>query len=173
MATVSRPELYPAGTVVRFFRVPVPPQGELLKNNTGNPESWKPALAKVGEATVAADGTLAVTGAGGPVLCWAEVGGKDVFLRAEGTSSGSVPKVKTTSTLLAAANPNRSGLTIQNLGPTNVIYLGLGQAAVLKEGIGPIAVNGSWDGRVGGFVWKGAVFGIAETAEVTASVIEV
>jgi hypothetical protein len=81
-------------------------------------------------------------------------------------------KVKTTTVPLLPANPQRLGLNIVNAGPTNVLYLGLGVPAVLKEGNGPLIVNGSWDGRLGNELWKGAVNGIAETAEVTASVTE-
>jgi len=52
------------------------------------------------------------------------------------------------------------------------MYLGIGGSAVLKEGIGPLVVNGSWDGRLGNELWRGSVSGIAETASVTATVAE-
>ncbi|HEY4451030.1 MAG TPA: hypothetical protein VGN13_05500 [Solirubrobacteraceae bacterium] len=180
-ATISRADLFPATTKVKVFALPVPTTGELLKNNSGNPENWKPALTKLGEPEVTSGGVLEVSGIGAQgCLLWAEVGGHDVYLVARGQGAGGVTatsprkvKVKTTSTQLLAANPNRTGLSIENIGPTNVIYLGLGAAAVLQDDLGPISVNGSWDGRVSGVLWTGSVFGIAETAEVTASVLEI
>jgi hypothetical protein len=141
-----------------------------------NPENWKVPLTKIGEPTVAASGELIVAstveGQGaGPALCFASVSGRASFLTAQAHASLLV-KVKTTNTAILPANPLRQGLNIENTGATNVMYLGLGKAAVLKEGIGPLIVNGSWDGRLGNELWRGSIFGIAETGEVTASVAE-
>jgi hypothetical protein len=164
-ATVTVPELvlaYPPG----------------LALTTYNPENWKVALTKIGEPTSASNGELVaaatVEGTGaGPALAWlAAAANLPMALLTAAAHVSAKVKVKTTTTLIVPANPQRQGLTITNAGPTNVIYLGLGGAAVLKEGVGPIIVNGSWDGRLGNELWKGAVNGIAETAEVTATVAE-
>lgn len=89
MATVviNHPELYPGTTTVKMFALPTPRPGELTKNNTGDPEAWKPTLVKLGTmAAVAGVLTFTIgTGAnelpsGKPALLWAEVGGKDVYL---------------------------------------------------------------------------------------------
>jgi|ERR1035441_9362047 hypothetical protein len=86
-------------------------------------------------------------------------------------SSGKV-KVKTTTTEVVAANENRNGLEIVNEG-ANSIFLQLGKAAVLNEGIFIAASGGSWNGMIGPVVWAGSVFGIAETAETSVSLAEV
>lgn len=174
MSVVTRPDLFPAGTTVKFFAVPALPVGELVKNNAGDPETWKPTLVKTGSAVVASDGSLTVQGTvAGQVLCWASVSSKDVYLTAFAEGGAGEAEAKTTSSQILAANPYRTGLAVENRGPTNVVYLGLGTAAVLGQGVGPIVVNGSWDGRVSGTVWKGAVFAIAETGAVKVSYQEV
>lgn len=181
MSVVTAPQTFPPGTVVKLFQLPFPLPGEVQRIHDGaaiapaarsNPETWKPALTKVGEPTVNSAGELEVEGTGGGmVLCAALVNSVWNYLIAHGEVSGNVT-VATTSTLILAANPLAKGRSIVNAGATNVMYLGLGTPAVLKDGIGPIAVNGSWDGRVSGQLWTGAVYGIAETAAVTAVVAE-
>lgn len=184
--TVTRPDKYPAATKVKVFVLPAPLGGELLQNNTGDPTNWLPKLTKASEPTVGASGTLEIVSLvkGTRYLLWASVNSEDVYLvqgvPLEGAPQGSTsttPRkvgVKATTTTLLTPNASREGLRVENEGPTNVMYIGVaGGAAVLGDDIGPIAVGGSWDGTVGGRVWTGAVFGIAETAEVQASVWEV
>lgn len=81
-------------------------------------------------------------------------------------------KVKTTTTEVLAENLNRSGSEYVNEG-ANSIFLELGAAAVLQNGIFLAASGGTWNGMVGPMVWTGSVFGIAETAETNLSVVEV
>lgn len=182
--TVSRPELFPVGTTVKVFLLPATLGGEQLKNNVGDPAAWKPAPTLLSEPVVASNGTLEVPGAApspASYLCWASVSGKDVYLRVfgpSGSTTGAVTsgspkkvKVKTTDTPILAANPNRTGLQIQNTGATPV-YLQLGAAAVSEEGIYLPVSGGAWDGLIGPEVYTGAVRGIA-SAETTVTVVEV
>jgi hypothetical protein len=176
---------YPNGTTVKAFALPALPLGELtqrLKDSaTGNPESAPFSLTKLGEAAVA-NGQLVLSGLENGVvyLLWAEVAGTQVYMYARGGSGVSSSQtstspntvlVKTTSTEVLPANLGRQGLSIVNTGTTNM-YLGLGKAAVLKEGI-LLEPGGSWDGVDGDELWTGSVFGIAETGQESATVIEV
>jgi hypothetical protein len=96
---VKRQERYPAGTKVKAFAIPVPRIGEMLRRNTGNPETWKPALTKLAEAEVSAEGVLTFTigtgagevPAGKPTLLWAEVGGKDAYLETRTVETAKEP----------------------------------------------------------------------------------
>lgn len=81
-------------------------------------------------------------------------------------------KVKTTTTAVLAENVERAGAEYVNEG-ANSIFLELGAAAVLQQGIFLAASGGSWNGMVGPLVWTGAVNGIAETAETNLSVVAV
>lgn len=185
--TVQRPDLFPATTKVKVFALPAVAAGELLKNNSGDPTNWLPKLTKTQEPEVTSAGKLEMFSMVKNVryLLWAEVGSKDVYLvqgvplegAPQGTTSGDprVVKVKTTSTELLAANASREGLRVENLDPANQMFIGIaGGNAKLKDDIGPILPKGGvWDGTVGGKLWTGAVFGIAETAELEVSVSEV
>jgi hypothetical protein len=166
-ATVEVPEIVLA----------YPPAKDGITKLTGyNPENWKGALKKVGEPEVASNGELIVAatveGQGaGPVLGFAEVTGFGMRYLTMQAHLSALVKVKTTTTAVLPANPLRQGLSIVNTG-ANPIYLGLGKAAVLKEGVGPLKEGGSWDGRLGNELWRGAINGIAETAEMTAAISE-
>ncbi len=85
------------------------------------------------------------------------------------TKSANV-SVLETSTEIVASNEQREGLEVVNDSGAK-IYLKLGAAAVLHEGI-YLAPGGSWDGRVGPISWYGSVFGIG-TAGGTVTVSEV
>ncbi len=61
------------------------------------------------------------------------------------------------------ANAQRLGSSWEN-DSANLIYLGLGQAAVIGKGIRLAAAGGSWDGRLGGATWRGTVNAIAAAA---------
>lgn len=183
-ATVVTGQTYPAGTKVKAFALPALLTGEFLKNLDGSPGSAPYSLTELGEATVT-NAALSFTGLEPSIryLLWAEVAGKQVTMFARGVGTTAVAatspntvKVKTTSTELLKLNAAREGLEIVNAGTTNM-YLGVGKAAVLKEGI-LLTPGGSWDGRLGPEpgrgerVWDGSVFGIAETAEESATVLE-
>lgn len=101
MATVvfKRQDLYPVGTVVNAYSLPVPRPGGLFDRNSGNPENWKAPLTKVATATVDSEGKLTYTvgsGAGEmptgkPILLWAEVSSKDVFLQVRAPETAREP----------------------------------------------------------------------------------
>ncbi len=80
-------------------------------------------------------------------------------------------EVAEASTEIVASNEQREGLEVVN-DSTAKIYLKLGAAAVLHEGL-YLAPGGSWDGRVGPIVWYGSVFGIATAAASVVTVSEV
>jgi hypothetical protein len=74
------------------------------------------------------------------------------------------------SVTVAAANPDRAEITIQNDHATQIIYLNLGpQAAVLNEGIRLNAAGGSWTSQA----YTGQITGIATGATTPALVTEV
>lgn len=71
--------------------------------------------------------------------------------------------VAATSTLIIAANAARTGLEVINDGPSDV-YLGRDGVADIGEGL-MLTPGGSWDGKVSGTVWIGAVHAICETGD--------
>lgn len=84
-------------------------------------------------------------------------------------ATGSIPlggSVGTQQTTVLEANPNRRGVTIQNLsgsgGPQLTIGLG-NRSPINGQGI-VILPGGSWDGRVSGEVFKGSVTLISTAA---------
>lgn len=179
---MTRPDLFPAAQAVKVFQLPSPLPGEYLKNNVGNPEGWLPKPAKVAEPVVEASGKLPLENlaAGLGYLLAAEVGGVWVYLQARvGGIAGGVSAlninaemaVKLADSTLVKANPERELIEITNDG-ANPVYLGLGGAAKLKEGVGPLATGATWNGLVGGKLWLGSVHAITETAEVNVSVRE-
>lgn len=68
--------------------------------------------------------------------------------------------VGASSAQVVAANTGQSGSSFVNDGTVG-IYLGLGQAAVVGQGIYLAPGGGSWDGRISGMTWIGAVYAIA------------
>jgi hypothetical protein len=105
-----------------------------------------------------------LTGAGGGAAGTAETANT-----VTGASPGTVA-VGNVSGLVIAANTTRKGLNIQNTGASTV-SLGLGHPAVLGRDL-VLAPEASWDGRVSGALWRGAVNAIA-TAAGTLAVVEV
>ena len=80
-------------------------------------------------------------------------------------------KVKTTTTVVIAENEARQGLEVVN-GSGNTVFLFPGKAAVAEEGM-TLLPGGSWDGRISGKLWFGAVNAICPAAESTIQVVEV
>lgn len=83
---------------------------------------------------------------------------------------GSAVTCGAASVTVAAANPDRAEITIQNDHATQIIYLNLGpEAAVLNEGIRLNAAGGSWTSQA----YTGQITGIATGATTPALVTEV
>lgn len=86
--TIKRPDLYPNTTVVKAYVLAQPRGGELeIRNRTGDPASWKPALVEKAKATAGSESVAFTIGSGAeevpsetPLLLWAEVGGVDRYL---------------------------------------------------------------------------------------------
>jgi len=89
----------------------------------------------------------------------------------QATSPGKVA-VKTTNTEILKENTARNGLEVVNAGG-NAVYLNFGKAATIETGLMLGASGGSWDGHLGGLVWRGSIFGIAPGGEVNITVTEV
>jgi len=71
------------------------------------------------------------------------------------------------------ANANRKGLSVQNLGTTGNLSLGLGTTSP-QAGTGITLQPGqSWDGRVSGQMWRGSVSIVGSAAGVVYSFLEV
>lgn len=87
------------------------------------------------------------------------------------SSTSSMPttsvSVGTTSTAIVSQNIGRREITIVNDG-ANVVYLGLGRAAVAGQGIRLNANGGAWTSGQ----WDGIVNGIAVTAATNVTVAE-
>jgi len=88
------------------------------------------------------------------------------------TSAGPKVEVEGASTAVVAENLAREGLELVNAS-TASIYLELGGAAVLKQGIFLASGGGSWNGMVGPMVWTGSVNAIATAANSVLTVREV
>lgn len=88
---------------------------------------------------------------------------------------GSVPgggTIGTTAEGLLAANANRKGLSIQNLGVAGNLTLGLGLTSP-QAGTGITLQPGqSWDGRISGQLWRGSVSAVGSAAGVVYSYLE-
>lgn len=82
---------------------------------------------------------------------------------------GKAVAVGGTTAEVAAANPDRAEITVQNDHATQVVYLALGAAAVLNEGIRLNAAGGSWTSNA----YTGAVNAIATGAATGVLVTEV
>jgi hypothetical protein len=84
-AIISRADLYPAGTKVKAYTLPALLPGEYLKGLSGDPETGTLKLTKLVEVTAdASTGALTLETSiveGQPMLLWAEVGSKDVYLQ--------------------------------------------------------------------------------------------
>lgn len=84
--TIIRPDLFPTGTKVKAFKLPVPLPGELIKRNVGSPANWTPALVEAFEATAEAGKLLfAAAIEKQPYILWANVGGEDRYLQVRAT----------------------------------------------------------------------------------------
>lgn len=83
---IKRGELYPPGTKVKVFTLAQPFIAE-LGNQVGSPASWHPPQAELEEVTADANGTTTIATAvtGVPYICWAQVGGLDVYVKVMGT----------------------------------------------------------------------------------------
>lgn len=82
---------------------------------------------------------------------------------------GKAVSVGAASTEVAAANPDRAEITVQNDHATQIVYLALGATAVANEGIRLNAAGGSWTSQA----FTGAVNAIATGAATGVLVTEV
>lgn len=81
--------------------------------------------------------------------------------------------IGTTAAPMMAANANRKGLSVQNLGSSGNLTLGLGTTEP-QVGTGITLLPGdSWDGRISGQMWRGSVSMIGGAAGVVYSFLEV
>ena len=94
-ANINRAEILPAGTVLKLYSRPTPPPHELSRR-TGDPGTWADKLTLQAEYTVESDGKIKLGGvtplvSGQPYLGWAEVGGKDVYLKVRSAEAAHEP----------------------------------------------------------------------------------
>ena len=82
---------------------------------------------------------------------------------------GTAVSVGAASTVVAAANPDRAEITIQNDHATQVVYLKLGGTAEANKGLRLNAAGGSWTSQA----YTGAVAAIATGAATGVLVTEV
>lgn len=78
-----------------------------------------------------------------------------------------------TSEEVLVENLEREGLHISNGSSTAVVYLGLGEPAVVGRGIAIVFADGGWDGRVGPLIWTGSIFAIATEEGASLALVEV
>ncbi|HET7047868.1 MAG TPA: hypothetical protein VFI54_06310 [Solirubrobacteraceae bacterium] len=94
------------------------------------------------------------------------------FLGAGSTAYGST----TTDTQphgLWRANPNRRGGSIQNIGTTGNLTVGLGSTTPTANTGITLGPGQSWDGRVSGIVWTGRVHIVSSASGVQWTAVEV
>lgn len=142
-------QVFPVGTVVKAYA------GELV------PPSGSPAFPQVAQATVAADGKLTISGLAPASLfvAWAVVNGADAYVRfntlgqatgkgatieAPFEGKGAVPLPTGVSTLIAPANPDRHWIELQDHDAAEDVYLGVGEAAALNNGLSIRADGPGW-----------------------------
>jgi hypothetical protein len=85
------------------------------------------------------------------------------------------PKVtvgKASSEVLAE-NPEREGLHVSNGSSTAVIYLGLGEPAVVGRGVAVVFADGGWDGKIGPLIWTGSIDAISTEEGTSLAIVEV
>jgi hypothetical protein len=70
-------------------------------------------------------------------------------------------------------NPEREGLHISNGSSTAVIYLGLGEEAIVGRGIAVVFADGGWDGKIGPLIWTGSIFAISTEEGSSLALVEV
>lgn len=97
------------------------------------------------------------------------VSGREIVRKATADQPGTAVSVDAASEVVAAANPDRAEITIQNDHATQIIYLSLGGTAALNSGIRLNALGGSWTSNA----YTGAINGIATGAATVALVTEV
>lgn len=78
-----------------------------------------------------------------------------------------------TSGEVLAENPEREGLHVSNGSSTAVIYLGLGEAAKVGQGVAVVFADGGWDGRIGPLIWTGSIFAISTEEGTPLAIVEV
>jgi len=92
-----------------------------------------------------------------------------IIRKAIADEPGKAVSVGASTTEVAADNPDRAEITVQNDHATQIVYLALGAAAVANEGIRLNAAGGSWTSQA----FTGAVNAIATGAATGVLVTEV
>jgi len=92
---------------------------------------------------------------------------------AVGSVAGAGTASSTGPTVVLAPNPRRRGLSVQNRASAGNLTIGLGVSnPIINTGL-VLAPGASWDGRLSGAVWPGAVNVIADAASVAFSWVQV